>query len=85
MLFVARSGDFIDLAGFTGLIDEKMIWQSIANSGIEYKEWAMRKESIDGEPVLHLYIEVTKPVKAEEVRKRVHRVDEVDKSLLRGL
>jgi hypothetical protein len=72
MLFVARSGDFIDLAGFTGLIDEKMVWQSIAKSGINYKEWAMRKESMAGEPVLHLYIETVEPMDAEEVRKRVH-------------
>jgi hypothetical protein len=38
MSFCGRASDFIDLAGFTGLIDEKMVWKAIHNTGIEYKE-----------------------------------------------
>jgi phenylacetate-coenzyme A ligase PaaK-like adenylate-forming protein len=57
MVFVGRSNDFIDLAGFTGLLDEKLMWQAIADSEIPYEEWAVRKESVDEKVVLHLYIE----------------------------
>lgn len=72
MNFVARADDYIDLAGFAGLIDEKMVWQSILKSGIEYNEWAIRKETIGGEPVLHLYIETKQPIPAEEICRQVH-------------
>lgn len=72
MAFVARSEDLIDLAGFSGLIDEKMVWQSIIKTKIEYNEWAIRKEVEDGQPVLHLYIETKNLMNPEEVRKRVH-------------
>jgi phenylacetate-coenzyme A ligase PaaK-like adenylate-forming protein len=69
--FVARTDDLIDLAGFAGLIDEKMVWQAIIKSGIEYNEWAIRKETVQGEPVLHLYIEPKKSISVEEIRSRV--------------
>jgi hypothetical protein len=72
MSFVGRSADFIDLAGFTGLIDEKMIWQAIVHSGIEYTEWAMCKEVRDEGPILHLYIETKDPISADEVHHRIH-------------
>ena len=44
MSFVSRSDGFIDLAGFTGLIDEKIVWQAIVNTGIPFEDWVMRKE-----------------------------------------
>ncbi len=72
MSFVARTGDFIDLAGFTGAIDERMVWQAIVNSGVEYADWAMRKETLREEPVLHLYIETTKDAEPETVRLQIH-------------
>ena len=72
MTFVGRSNDFIDLAGFTGLIDEKMVWQSIADTGIGYEEWAVRKESIENKVVLHLYIEPTDHVPKEIIRRNVN-------------
>jgi len=70
--FVGRSNDFIDLSGFTGLIDEKMVWRSILNTGIDYEEWSIRKEIEDGTPMLHLYIETRDGVDANTVQKKVH-------------
>jgi hypothetical protein len=72
MSFSARTTDFIDLAGFTGLIDEKMVWKAILNTGIEYNEWVIRKEAIDGNPVLHLYIETKEKIDADVVQQKVH-------------
>jgi phenylacetate-coenzyme A ligase PaaK-like adenylate-forming protein len=72
MSFVGRSDDLIDLAGFTGPIDERMVWKAIDFSGIEYKEWAMRKEIRDGEPILRLYIEPVGPTDKETICQKVH-------------
>lgn len=67
MEFVGRSGDLIDLAGWTGIIDEKMVWQAILNTELKYEEWSIRKENRDGKPILHLYIELLDPVDKETV------------------
>jgi hypothetical protein len=72
MSFVGRSNDFIDLAGFTGLIDEKMVTKAIKQTGIEYKEWSIRKEVSGGEPILRLYIEPTHRMEKETLRRKVH-------------
>ncbi len=72
MSFVGRSNEFIDLAGFTGLIDEKMVTKAIKETGIEYKEWAIRKEVNDGEPILRLFIEPTERVERDILRRKVH-------------
>jgi len=71
MIFAGRSSDFIDLAGFTGLIDEKMVWQSIIDSGIRFEEWTIRKEHTNGRSYLHLYIELSERVDCEVVRTQV--------------
>jgi hypothetical protein len=72
MVFVGRTSDLIDLAGFTGLIDEKMVWQAVINTGIRYEEWAMRKEYVQGAPILHLYIELRESVDKETAQVRIH-------------
>ena len=72
MSFVGRSDEFIDLAGFTGMIDEKMVWKAIHNAGIPYKEWAIRKEARDGEPVLRLYIEPSGATDQHTIQRNVH-------------
>ncbi len=71
MTFAGRSSDFIDLAGFTGLIDEKMVWQAVVNTGISNIDWTIRKEHLNGHPFLHLYIELAENVDGETVRTRV--------------
>ncbi len=72
MVFSGRDADLIDLASFTGLIDEKLVWQAIANTGIAYEEWAIRKELLGKHAGLHLYIELKEDLPAEEVSRRVH-------------
>lgn len=73
MTFAGRDADLIDLAGFTGLIDEKLVWQAIVNTGIAYEEWAIRKELLGEHPGLHLYVELREEgLPAEEVARRVH-------------
>ncbi len=74
MSFAGRSGDFIDLAGFTGLIDEKMVWQAILNTGIDYNEWSIRKETTESDPVLRLYLEPSGSIDCETARCKVHEL-----------
>ncbi len=57
MVFEARADDLIDIAGFTR-VSEKTVIQAIANSGISYEDWIIRKEIREGKPILHLYIEL---------------------------
>jgi hypothetical protein len=69
-----RAGDLIDLAGFTGLIDESVIWHALEDAGIPYEEWLVRKEVLDsGNPGLHLYIELKEAAKDEQVIERVNQ------------
>jgi protein-S-isoprenylcysteine O-methyltransferase Ste14 len=56
MSFIARIDDQIDLAGFTRL-GEKVIWQAIENTKLQYTDWVVRKE-VNGKPVLHIYLEL---------------------------
>lgn len=78
MIFDSRSMDYIDLAGFTGLIDEKMVWQALINSAIPHEDWSIRKEHFNGNPFLHLYIELKENVDCKTVQ---YRVDEQLKKL----
>lgn len=55
--FMGRADEAIDLAGFTRL-DEKTLWQAIANSVPDCEGWTIRKEFAQGKPVLHFYIEL---------------------------
>jgi hypothetical protein len=73
MEFAGRDSDLIDLASFTGLIDESLIWQAIENSGIPYKEWTIRKEVMEKHAGLHLYIELEAALSPQEVATRVHQ------------
>jgi hypothetical protein len=72
MVCAGRNADLIDLAGFTGLIDEKLIWQAIENTGLAYEEWVVRKEVLNDHAGLHLYIELKEDTAVEEVTHRVH-------------
>lgn len=74
MIFDGRDGDIIDLAGFTGIIDEAMLWHALEDTRLPYEEWFVRKEVVSGgHPGLHLYIEMKSPVSDEEIRDKVHR------------
>ena len=77
--FVGRSGDFIDLSGFAGLIDEKQMAEAVNAAGVEYEDWVVSKEVRDNGVALHLYVETRAPhlngdglPAAEHIRDRVH-------------
>jgi len=72
MVFYGRTDDLIDIAGFPRL-DEKTIWQAIANTGIRYEEWSARKELEESTPVVRLYIELKEEIEVDELEKRVHQ------------
>ncbi len=56
MVFYSRADDIII---FTRVgVTEKIIWQAIENSGLNYVDWVAQKEIIAEEPVLHLYLEM---------------------------
>jgi hypothetical protein len=56
MVFQRRADDIIDISGFVRL-DEKLMWQAIHQMGHPYVDWTARKESVNGEPKVHVYIE----------------------------
>lgn len=72
MAFYSRTMEIIDLAGWTGLIDERMVWRAIIQSGVEYVDWTIRKEVADSKPYLRLYIEPVSKVEPEHLRQSVH-------------
>ena len=72
MSFIGRIDDQIDIAGFTRL-SEKVIWQAIEKSGIEYNGWTARKELKD-KPVLNIYLEPKKQgIEPTEAARLIHR------------
>ena len=66
MVFHSRADDIIDFAAFThAFFTEKIIWQAIENSGIDYVDWVVRKE-IEEVPVLRLYLETKEDSRGRE-------------------
>jgi hypothetical protein len=72
MVCAGRSDGLIDLAGFTGLMDEPLVWKAIHDTGIAYTDWTIRKEEIKEGAFLHLYIELNDDVAVEIIRQSVH-------------
>lgn len=72
MVFESRADDLIDIAGFARL-DEKTIWQAIANTGIKYEDWSARKEYEQNKPVLRVYIELKERNETKEVERLIHQ------------
>ncbi len=70
MVFESRGDGLIDIAGFARL-DEKIVWQAIAGTGIKYEDWCVRKEYRNERPIAHLYIELEEETSADEVRERI--------------
>jgi hypothetical protein len=60
IVFIGRVDDQIDIAGFTRL-SEKVIWQAIENTGLDYVDWTARKE-VNGAPALRLFLELKEDV-----------------------
>jgi len=72
IVFDSRVHDLIDIAGFTRM-DEKTVWQAIANTGIKYEDWCIRKEYEQDKPIMHLYIELKKEIEAQELERMIHQ------------
>jgi len=72
MVFESRADDLIDVVGFTRL-HEKTVWQAINNTGIKYVDWTLQKEHIDGEPILHLYIELSQEYDVAELENSLQQ------------
>jgi hypothetical protein len=72
--FVGRSGDFIDLSGFAGLIDERQLKMAIDSSGVSLVDWVVSKEYLQNGPILHLYVEpaLTEAASPEQMSARIH-------------
>ena len=67
IIFETRADDLIDIAGFTRL-SEKSVAQAIANAGLNYEDWSIRKEIVRDKPTLHLYIELHEERDNEEIK-----------------
>jgi hypothetical protein len=72
MSFESRADDLIDIGGFTRL-DEKTVWQAIANTGLKYEDWTVRKEYEQDHPIIHLYIELKQEANKKDLENRLHR------------
>jgi len=72
MTFESRADDLIDIAGFARL-DEKTVWQAIANTGIKFEDWSARKEYENKEPVLRIYMELKEEIGGKELEELIHR------------
>jgi phenylacetate-coenzyme A ligase PaaK-like adenylate-forming protein len=70
--FYSRADDVIDLGNLVRLT-EKDIWRAIEATQIKYQDWSARKEFIDGNAVLHVYIEPkpSETIAVEELRRRL--------------
>jgi len=70
IVFKSRADGLIDLAGMTKL-DEKTVWQAIANTGVKYEDWSARKEYNRNMPHLHIYLEPRETVSPGEIERLV--------------
>jgi hypothetical protein len=78
MEFQRRIADVINIAGLAQL-DERIMWQAIANTGIEYTEWTACKEYDHNKTFIRLYLELKERKEAEEIAtiidKQLKQVD----------
>lgn len=80
LVFQSRTSDIIDIAGFSRL-DEKTIWQAIANTGVKYEDWCARKEYEEDKPIVHVYIELRQEIPVEDLEKAINKnLAEIDKN-----
>lgn len=74
-----KVGETIDLAGLATL-DEKTVWQAIANTGVEYSDWTACKEYEQNQTHLRIYLEPREECEAADLEVQIHqqleRIDE---------
>lgn len=68
--FQRRVGESINLAGLADL-DEKIIWQAIANTRIKYEDWSACKEYGQKQAFLRLYIETAEKIEAADLESMI--------------
>ena len=66
IVFQYRVGETINLAGLTQL-DEKTVWQAIANTGIKYVDWIACKEYKRDQTLLRIYLELKEEKQDTEI------------------
>ncbi|MBN2186781.1 MAG: GH3 auxin-responsive promoter family protein [Dehalococcoidia bacterium] len=82
MVFYSRADDLIIVTGL-GYITERLVWEAIENTGIPYVDWTVRKETLDDNPTLHIYIEtqndyiVKEESAAASVREEFRKLEKV--------
>lgn len=64
--FQSRLDETINLGGLVWL-DEKMVWQAIANTGIQYADWSACKEYEGNQGFLRIYLELKEEREAAEI------------------
>jgi len=78
IVFQRRLGETINLAGLTAL-DEKTIWQAIANTGLKYNDWVACKEYVGDKSLLRIYIEMNEDEEVANVEKAIDKqLKEID-------
>jgi hypothetical protein len=55
--FFSRCDDYLDLRNMVRFT-ENTIWSALEKSGLKYVDWAIKKEAVDGNTLLHLYLEL---------------------------
>lgn len=70
IVFQRRADEVINLAGLCQL-DEKSLWQAIANTGIKYSDWVACKEYDGSQSYLRIYLELKEEREAAEVEKMI--------------
>ncbi len=59
--FYSRADDIIDIGSYLRLT-ERDVWVTIEATGLKYADWSANKEIVNGNPVIHLYIELKESV-----------------------
>jgi hypothetical protein len=70
MVFEARVDELIDISGFTRIC-EKSINQALTSSAITCQDWVACRESLQGKPALHIYMELNGDHCQEELQSKL--------------
>jgi hypothetical protein len=72
--FFSRCNDYLDLGNLVRFT-EKTIWYALEGSGIQYVDWAARKEAVGEKTILHLYLELDEAEKSSltSLKKKIKK------------
>jgi len=80
MVFLRRADDFMDITGL-GRLTERLIREAIEGTNVPCVDWVARKEIIDNESTLHVYLELADGYIAREeslataIREQFRKLD----------